>query len=92
MANEVLLQAWLQMASVTEIWPIKYISLRLSRGICHACFPYPRSRDMFVHIVAPSNATCGVVSGPPRPAVTQRWKDSPKRRYKSNRRRGTSGA
>lgn len=57
MANEVLLHAWLQIASVTQIWPMRNMSFRFSKGICQTCLPTPRSMARSLQIEEPRSAT-----------------------------------
>ena len=56
MANDVLLHAWLQMASVTQIWPMRKRSFRFSKGICQTCLPTPRSMARSLQIEEPRSA------------------------------------
>ncbi len=57
MPNEVLLHAAAQIVRVIEICPIRYMSLRFWNGICHTCFPYPKSMARLLHIAVPRRAT-----------------------------------
>lgn len=56
MAKDVLLHAWLHTVNVTDILPMRYISLRLRGSIMYECLPNPRSTVLFVEIVLPRRA------------------------------------